>query len=838
MARIKAKPILNRLPIAPVQIPMKNGFRTTPPPTVYDPAAAAFTTQQRYVYANGATLPQGAVSYGGQVPMFPFQQQQFYPGLMQPWPAAPPPGQNFYELSSVFSANGLAPQVSFTAKQQNPRYTNHRNNMRNKRTSNNEQQVSHQQQQQQQQSHSNHRSLHSSSVNAIQQQQQLQQQQHNHHHSSQQQQQQQQPHQKTFQSHAVSNNPIATKQQQLPTILNHGSNNNSINKLIDVNLVKKDTNITQTSNVPQISQLPHTNSATTSSTLSSSLAVHPNQENCDVGGGGGGSGGVGSNTQIVTNLKTTPTDSDETSSHRQTTAGNKDPWIRYRRRRKDDELLNSGGGGGSGGNIISTTNINNNNNRSTNSNNGASSSGQTKPISSASPNQSTQLRDNLSVSGQLTHSVSRTTAQFDLEASAFPPLPGFDNQNQNAQTSNNQILVNYGNKPITASTTTPSLTTIPTATTITNDISDLSIGTTSSVAWGENRLADVVKGTTAAATVNAKSKKDNNSTRSNSASPISFNNNLNNLSTYELSQITPTTPIDAQQQQQQQQSTTIDLLQNSTVVLTPPFSPDTNTNINKINPPVIKYNTTTTTTTADKSTKTEESLLNGPETCAIQELIISPLNISIGTILTTTATCPTTTNVATMTTTTTIPIAVSTSASTMTMSTKSQQKQNSSSKLNNSSSSSKTCATTMSIQSLTQTVTSNSELIQRSISPSQLLPPSVSVNAVAGASAVVISSSSPINTISSDLPLATNTAAAITTTTTTISNDSSVKLSYAQVAQHHKERLLKEKQNSDMLNSQIEKDRHIEKENNKKKDSPTNSRVSSLHGDSRERGGM
>lgn len=745
MARIKAKPILNRLPIAPVQIPMKNGFRTTPPPTVFDPAAAAFTTQQRYVYANGATLPQGAVSYGGQVPMFPFQQQQFYPGLMQPWPAAPPPGQNFYELSSVFSANGLAPQVSFTAKQQNPRYTNHRNNMRNKRTSNNEQQqVSHQ-------SHSNHRSLHTTSVNAIQQQQ-LQQQQHNHHHSSQQQQQQQpqqpQQHQKTFQSH-VSTNPIVTKQ---PTIQNH-----SINKLIDVTLVKKEP---ITSNVPQISQLPH-----------ATQQIHLNQENCDVGSQ--------ASTIIATNVKQQATELDDASAHR-TTVGNKDQWLRYRRRRKDDELVSGGGGG------LNAT-------KPTNSNNGAS----TKQISSASPNQST-LRDNLSVSGQLTHSVSRTTAQFDLEASAFPPLPGFD-QHQNAQTSNNQILTNYGNKTIQTDAQ-------PTAIPPTQTASDLNDATIVNLAWGENRLADVVKGTTA-----AKSKTDTNSTRSNSASPISFNNN--NL-TYELGQSTPTTPIDAQQH------TTNDLLQNSTVVLTPPFSPDTNTNINKINPPVIKYNTTT----ADKSTKTEESLLNGPETCAIQE---NHLNL---TTTTTTTACPTTTNVATMTTTTTIPIAVTTSASTMTMSTKSQQKQQNSSKLNNSSS--KTCATTMSIQS----PTSNSELIQRSISPSQLLPPTVSVNAaVTPAAAVVpVAAVSPSNIISSDLPL-TNSPAAVLSPVT---NDSSVKLSYAQVAQHHKERLLKEKQNSDMLNAQIEKDRQIEKEQNKKKDSPTNSRVSSLHGDTRERGGM
>lgn len=54
---------------------------------------------------------------------------------MQAWPAAPPPGQNYYELSSVFSANGLAPQVSYGASKPHvPRYnSSHRPNIRNKR---------------------------------------------------------------------------------------------------------------------------------------------------------------------------------------------------------------------------------------------------------------------------------------------------------------------------------------------------------------------------------------------------------------------------------------------------------------------------------------------------------------------------------------------------------------------------------------------------------------------------------------------------------------------------------------------------------------------------------
>lgn len=73
-------------------------------------------------------------------PLQPFQQQpSYYPGLVQTWAPAPPPGQNYYELSNVFSANGLAPQVPYatsghvpsnsgsgsgaTAKGSAPRYT-------------------------------------------------------------------------------------------------------------------------------------------------------------------------------------------------------------------------------------------------------------------------------------------------------------------------------------------------------------------------------------------------------------------------------------------------------------------------------------------------------------------------------------------------------------------------------------------------------------------------------------------------------------------------------------------------------------------------------------------
>lgn len=70
MARIKAKPMMNRIPIAGAgPMPSKNGYRVTPPPpSVYDPAAAyASANHPRFVYANGQALPQGAVPYSGQM---------------------------------------------------------------------------------------------------------------------------------------------------------------------------------------------------------------------------------------------------------------------------------------------------------------------------------------------------------------------------------------------------------------------------------------------------------------------------------------------------------------------------------------------------------------------------------------------------------------------------------------------------------------------------------------------------------------------------------------------------------------------------------------------------
>ncbi|KAK9746482.1 La domain [Popillia japonica] len=101
MARIKAKP-MNRLPI-PAVAPIKNGFRLTPPPAVYDPAAYP-PGQQRFIYPNNT--PGQSVTYANQVQIYPYQQQQFYTSVVQ----ACYTGGPYYDISSVFQVNGLAPQ--------------------------------------------------------------------------------------------------------------------------------------------------------------------------------------------------------------------------------------------------------------------------------------------------------------------------------------------------------------------------------------------------------------------------------------------------------------------------------------------------------------------------------------------------------------------------------------------------------------------------------------------------------------------------------------------------------------------------------------------------------
>lgn len=138
MARIKAKPMnMNRMPIVPVPVAgaplppgIKNGtFRT--PPTGYEASPATAPYQQpvpppatgpqgpshaggpRFMYPNGtAAMQPSPINFGNQVQIYALQQQPFYPpGMIGPWGPTSPA---YFDIGSVFSANGLAPQTPFT----------------------------------------------------------------------------------------------------------------------------------------------------------------------------------------------------------------------------------------------------------------------------------------------------------------------------------------------------------------------------------------------------------------------------------------------------------------------------------------------------------------------------------------------------------------------------------------------------------------------------------------------------------------------------------------------------------------------------------------------------
>lgn len=110
MARIKAKP-MNRLPIPPVPAAaaaVKNGYRATPPPTaIFDPQAFP-PGQQRYIYTNNT--PGQPVQAFNQV-VYTYPQQQFFPTATVPWSQTPHSYLHSYDISSVFQVNGLAPQT-------------------------------------------------------------------------------------------------------------------------------------------------------------------------------------------------------------------------------------------------------------------------------------------------------------------------------------------------------------------------------------------------------------------------------------------------------------------------------------------------------------------------------------------------------------------------------------------------------------------------------------------------------------------------------------------------------------------------------------------------------
>jgi hypothetical protein len=138
MARIKAKPILNRLPLN--HFPLKNGFR---PQTavIFDPnnpsayAAAAAAAQRQFIYQTNGTTTAAPLSAApaafGTTLAFPFQPSAYY---LPAWPTSQTAAQGFFEMptTAVFPANGIAAQqLSYptpsgsvsSGKSQNPRYS-------------------------------------------------------------------------------------------------------------------------------------------------------------------------------------------------------------------------------------------------------------------------------------------------------------------------------------------------------------------------------------------------------------------------------------------------------------------------------------------------------------------------------------------------------------------------------------------------------------------------------------------------------------------------------------------------------------------------------------------
>lgn len=273
--------------------------------------------------------------------------------------------------------------------------------------------------------------------------------------------------------------------------------------------------------------------------------------------------------------------------------------------------------------------------RSSNSSSGNPGSHHNK-ISPASPNQpafsgnsrdATTSGNSGTSSGHTINStrpIAQQQQQFDLAESSFPPLPVLD---QNVPTSTaaptNQNITNNVSKSTegTASDVAVSLD-------ATSNKSAAANVPSSTAAWGESRLADVVKGT--AKTKSNKADKDD--TRSNSASPTptpaSHQNqqqfhSVGSQKSNDFSQtvicVKTIQNLDISLAQRSggavgEQQTDGELNVHSTVAslpLTPPFSPEqyvapTNNTNNKNKPPVINK-----CTTADKSTKTDGSLLNG-----------------------------------------------------------------------------------------------------------------------------------------------------------------------------------------------------------------------------------
>lgn len=576
----------------------------------------------------------------------------------------------------------------------------------------------------------------------------------------------------------------------------------------------------------------------------------------------------------------------------------KEPWptsassssssSRYHRRRKDEELSGSG----------ST--------RLSNSSTGGAPVHSSK-MSTASPNFQPSMQRG-SEAAILIGSASATAApnsassltgnraqpltHFDLEASAFPPLPALD------QVAANNASASYANVSFSKAVSTATSAGISAESSGLHDMSTMVKAVSAvpaTVAWGENRLADVVKGT--AKTKSNKTVAADSDNRSNSASPpptqkhttLPTQQTQGNQKTNEHSQQNVISSVKTLQNsevsnaQQCPQLATVILpilkaaceLSLSSVVMTPPFSPAdphhtsiasttaavaansplsscSATNQNLKNKPVIKF------LTADKSTKTDESLLNGLDVVGRSGITTDAnamLNAVSGGDSVAAALPVTTTNAATMTSIES-PIAVYSSAtkapavaSTATMTvpvTKAGVSQN-----HHHYHGQHNKTTTK--QSYSSSAGSSASPTTNATTPNTPIPATASaVLAASLASGTQSHASTPAAAAVSD------------------SSSAATRLSYAQVAQHHKERLNKDQkpdasiattaantlQSSDRANvapptvvvvttptaaastaaivvlsatggtaaEKITSDKHSEKEN-KRKDSSPNSRV-------------
>ncbi|XP_069700264.1 la-related protein 4 isoform X2 [Periplaneta americana] len=652
MARIKAKP-MNRLPMPPVPAmgaAMKNGYRT-PPAALYDPTNAYQGNQHRFLYTNGSSIPP-SVNYGNQVHVYTFQQHQpFYPpSMLQPWGPTSPA---YFDIGSVFSVNGLAPQGSFS-KPQSSRYLPRRN----KRN----------------QPGGERGSLTDSTAGLSRQSSTS----HSYHHLG---------GTGNVVSGAVGGASVA--------VAKSSSSSSAVSKAPQQQQQQQQT-------AQQPSQQPAVG-ATAESHHNHSKTHHPSalQESSDVTSTGPSQSTPGGPSQR--------SDSDD-NSYRQSreAATSKEPMPpRHRRRRKEDEVVGPGRASSMMGSGKST------------------SGGSPQPLN----------RDS-------TGSNSSKGVQFDLEATAFPPLPGLE-----------------GGVGVSAKANPP--------------VETVQVDSSSSH-W-ENRLSDVVKGTAKPKSTSTKEKDNGGAvcTSPRAASPASPVPKPASVPEIKAQQPPPPPPP---QQQQQTSQVLLPVQSHSpapscdkevkdvgmgsdTVSQTPPSSPDKTV-------PVVKC-------MADKSTKTDDILLNG-------EVASGSGSVSCKTGETVTS--------------------------------KQQQQQQQQTAANTVASLSKPVPTT------TNAATMTSAVVVTDVAPVPTRTVVATTNSTGTATTATLTTptAAPVNPPPTDVCSATDAPGV------------STRLSYAQVAQHHKEkveRLNREKQITDQQEKEKEKERKKE---------AGSTRVVQQHGDVRE----